>query len=356
MKIGEQAAMDYLSSMKKNETISLVSHNDADGLSSAALMNSYLMKWRRKKADDIIIQTMPPSSSLISRLKSYVPNRVIITDLSIVDHPIFRRVSRISMPLLIDHHSFSSIPDINAVYFNPRIKKPEIYQSASYLSYRLLSKLRDMSDRIWIAVVGIVGDYDISSSKDLLKEARKHYPEIHYDITKLFDTVFGKIAEMIAASKAYKKPDLSKLSAIMSSFSSPYEFMESRETEEYRKAAEVINHEMERVKEEIKQHIETRGKFVFYNLSSKYAIRSFVSTMLGDRYRDRIVVITEKYRGKMRVSARNQSRQYNVAELLKEAASAVGVPEAGGHPAAAGAQVPLEKWKEFKSVLISLVE
>ncbi len=355
MKLGTEEARKYLLSLKKSNTVTLVSHNDVDGISSAAIMNAFLRKRIGRDADDIIIQTMPPMASLMTRLRSYVPDKVIITDLSIVDARIFRSIAKISYPLLIDHHTFTSIPDVKGVYVNPRLGNPDIYQSASYLAYRLAGSIADMSDRIWIAVTGIIGDYDISFSRDLLREARKKYPEIRYDISKLFNTVFGRVGELITAAKAYKKLSLSNLSLLMSRFSSPHDFLASPEVSEYLKAMEIIREEVEKIREEMKHSIQKVGKFVFFHLESKYGVRSYISTMLGERYRDRIVVITEKYRGKMRVSVRNQSKRYDVAELLRKAAEQVGVKEVGGHPAAAGAQVPLDRWEEFRSVLLSLV-
>ena len=65
MKIGMGEAEKYLRALRKSEATILVSHNDADGVSSAALMNAFLRKKLKKEADDIIIQTMPPTSSLM---------------------------------------------------------------------------------------------------------------------------------------------------------------------------------------------------------------------------------------------------------------------------------------------------
>ena len=348
-------AEEFYRSIEKKENIVLVSHNDADGISSAALNNAFLKKFRGRGADYISINPMPPQY-LLRSLKSTVPDRIIITDLAIIDSPMIEKVASLGKTMLIDHHTYGKISDFvkrNVVYYNPRKRNRELYQSASYLVYKLTSKIEDMSDRMWIAVVGIIGDYDISGSKDLLKEAKKTYPEIRMDIEKLNETVFGDIALMIYAMNVYKEK-MVPVVELMSDFSSPYEFAKSEKARKYMELKHRLEAEIETEKERFRTELESRGKFIFFETHTRAV--SIISTMLGTKHPDKIVVVYRKEGNRIKLSARNQGRKYNVGQLLREASSEVEGARGGGHPPAGGAQVPLSKWEQFKSALMGRME
>jgi single-stranded DNA-specific DHH superfamily exonuclease len=68
---------------------------------------------------------------------------------------------------------------------------------------------------------------------------------------------------------------------------------------------------------------------------------------------DKIVIIYEKNKTGAKVSARNQSRKYDVGKLLQKAMHGI-KGSAGGHEAAAGATMPAKDWEKFKEQLVAL--
>ena len=76
--------------------------------------------------------------------------------------------------IVIDHHIFEkNLNSERVVHINPRFKK-ETYLPTSYLVYRILENLgKEIKPFIWIAVTGIIGDYDVRECKDVMEECKK---------------------------------------------------------------------------------------------------------------------------------------------------------------------------------------
>ncbi len=349
-------ALRFLKTIDSSTSVTIASHHDADGVSSAAILDIFLKRHRGREADFISINTIPPTS-LVKNLKTVISDRIILADLSIVDTPLMERIVRFAPTLLIDHHSYEYIPKIEGlVYYNPRRRNKEIYQSASYLSFKIARRIVDISDKIWIAVVGIVGDYDITYSKDLLSEAKKRFPEIRLRISDLLKTDFGKIANLIYAVKSHGRYPMADIVRLMEEFDSPSEFLNDQRVEKYIRIYEEVNKEIEKEMARTMTETERYGNIMFFELKSRFNITSIISSMVADRNRDMIVVIYERSANKVKISVRNQSKKYDLGMLIREAISQIPGASGGGHPAAGGGQVPASRWDEFKAALIRAVE
>ncbi len=351
--------IEYLKKIKKNDNVVIIFHNDGDGICSATLLNKFLIKWRGRPADMVIHQPMPPSKNLIERVKTTIPTKIIFTDLAVDQNVNFiKKFEAIAPVLIIDHHEISNkISSKRVTYYNPRMFNKKVYKSATYLNYKILSNLVDMDDSLWIAAIGIISDYDITYSKDVLRKAKKKYPDYigKIDQKSVFLSTFGQISNMIAAAKATKEFTCEHMVRIFTELSDVEDFFKGKYANRFMKAYQKIQNEMERLKIDVEKSSKVFGNVVFYEFNSKYNFRSPLSSVLSDRYPNKVVVVWEKSKGRVKLSVRTKSQKYNVGKIIKSLAKDMKNASAGGHPAAGGATIPEKYWDEFKENLISTI-
>jgi len=347
-------AIEFLRAIKPRDHVIIVSHNDGDGICSSILMKKFMKKYANIEPEKIISQPMPVEKNLVQRIKSYLPNKLIFLDLAMDQQSsIIMELKKYAKILIIDHHQITKKP-AGVVYYNPREKEPNIYRSASYLVYKLCSSLVDMGNFLWFAIVGIVSDYEIKDSMDLIKEAEKKYPEYikKTDQKSLQKSFFGKISDMINAFKAKRNAKPEKIIKIFESTDQPKDLMYSDSAVDLLNAYKEVENELAAIKKDLEKNSETRGKIIFYKLRSGLNLRSAVSTIISEKHLDKLIVVWQEKEGEIKLSARNQDKAIDAASVLQRA---VENGTAGGHKAAAGATLKKEDWPKFKERLIEIV-
>jgi len=206
--------------------------------------------------------------------------------------------------------------------------------------YRILSKTIDLTDSLWIAAIGITGDYDTSYSTDLLKEAEKKY-----DVK-----LFSKIAAMIESVRATKAMTCEQIVNLILSVKEPGQVLTGEFVDSYQK----IENEIASTMQDIEKNAERIGSLLFYNIKSQYNIRSTIATLLSERYKDKFIVIYEKIGNKINAACRDQGRKWNCDRTLKAAIRGLKA-SAGGHEAAGGATLEAKDWDTFRENLIRIV-
>lgn len=340
-----EKAARFLKSVKENDNVVIIFNNDADGICSCALVDILLRK-KLKKETLLISQPMPMDKNLISRIRTTVPDKIIFLDLAAdQQEQMVKKIAGLAEVLIIDHHQVHK--DMNSgriVHFNPRMKKKGIYQSTSYLAYRICSKLDDMKEHMWIAAAGMIGDYKLDDSEELVKEIMKKYGAEK----ELYKSFLGRITDMISAAQATKALSCEQMVRIIETSDAEGIRNNEKLADAYRK----VENETARLMEDAEAHAERHGNIVLYDFKSSISLRSEISTRLSSRFKGKTVVIYEKIGSKFKISGRNQSGK-DVAKLFKEAGEGLDVL-AGGHEAAAGAAVAVNDWDEFKKRLIEM--
>ncbi len=346
----ENSAKQFLQDITEKDDIVIIFNNDADGVCSCALVEKYLEKKGCRKPF-IISQPMPPEDSLIRKIQTTVPTKIIFLDMSIDQEQGFmKKLGNLCDMLIIDHHQITK--DMNSkhiVHMNPRLKDKGVYQSTTYLAYKLLSQVMDMSDSMWVAAVGMIADYNLDDSQDVADEIRKKYS---IKEKNLYQSHLGRLADMVSAAKASKKLSMEQLVQLFMEMKGPDDF-EARNGDKLMTAYQEVENELVRIRQELDTKTEKIGDIIFYRFSSNYNLRSPVSTMLSEKHRDKIVMVYEKVTSWIDVSARNQSKRYNLGLLLRKAAEGLKA-SAGGHEAAAGAKIAEKDWEKFRERLIEL--
>ena len=349
-------AADFLSGIKKTDGIVIIYNNDGDGISSCAVMCKFLEQAGCKKPY-IISQPMPMDKNLTQRVKTCIPHKIIFLDMAADQQEnIVKQMRGLGDVLVVDHHQVHK--NLNSghtndvkpvvVHYNPRINDRNLYQSTSYCVYKICSELADMSDMLWVAGVGMVADYNLEDSKDLVKALRESYGLDG----KLYDTKLGRIADMISSTSATKALSYEQMVEVM--IKAGFEnFEKTHNADKMVESDGIIRQEMGMLVEDAESTMERSGKVMMYNIKSKYNLSSPLSTRLSEKYPKNIVVIYQTAGNRMKISSRNQAKNINAARVMERAAKAVG-GSGGGHDAAAGATIPAGKWDEFKEEMIRL--
>ncbi|UCD02626.1 MAG: DHH family phosphoesterase [Candidatus Aenigmatarchaeota archaeon] len=330
-------------------------HTDTDGICSAALFTKFFPGF----------MTVPLEGPVLDRrlMKSLVemkPGLLVLLDLPMdQEADKLEKLMNTSLNtriLMIDHH----VPekDMNSqrfVHINPRLER-EIYIPASVLVYRLFRDLgKDIEKFIWIAAVGVIGDYAFRDCQDILDECAKRYPKACaggrgkakiYDIARnLMSTVIyqgnkgaGHSLEIMRSAEGYK--DVTENRYFITCNDRVEREIDKAVAEFRKKAKEYPN----------------LGLFV-YRIDNRLNIASSVSTKLSERNPDKIIFVVKQSKQMMKISARYQEARaegINLNDLLKKAVKGIGT--GGGHIRAAGAVVPKKDWPEFERRVMKLIE
>ncbi|MBI3190781.1 DHH family phosphoesterase [archaeon] len=293
-------AVEFLNKIDEKDGIIIVFNNDGDGICACSLMLKFL-ETKGVKKPYVISQPMPMDKNLVDRVKTAFPKKIIFLDL-VADQQedIIKKLRGFADILIVDHHRINkNLNKDNVVEFNPRFTKPGIYQSTTYLVYKLCSELMDITEYLWIAGVGIVSDY-----------------------LRLED---------------------------------PKKVEENNDWEKLVKSYHMINDELASLEIDAKENSMKRGDVVFYEVKSSYNLGSSLSTKLSEKYMDKLVIIYNKSGSKMKVSARNQKKNINADRVMRIACKGLKA-SGGGHEAAAGATVDEKDWEKFKNRIIEMLQ
>jgi single-stranded DNA-specific DHH superfamily exonuclease len=343
-------AADFLNGIKPTDEIVIIFNNDADGICACVLVEKFLEKTGRKKPY-IISQPMPMDKNLIRRIQTSLPNKIIFLDLALDQQQgILKKLGGICDILIIDHHKvYKNLTGKNIVHYNPRFEKKTAYQSTSYLVYKIISKIIDMSEFLWVAGIGMIADYNLEDSKDLVDDVKKKYK-----ITDLNKSALSRWSAMISASRATKAIGCEQFVNILGNVKDFTDFSDIKDVDKITEAYQKIENETMSVLHDAEANNERVGKIIFYEIKSKHNLASAISTQLSEKYQDKLVVIYEKKESKIKVSARNQSNKIDAGRVLRLAVGGLKA-SGGGHEAAAGATIKPHDWDKFKENLIRIV-
>lgn len=338
MKINKQFdnGKKFIGNLKLSDKIILVHHKDADGTYSAAIALIALQRLN-KKITKIITGTTERSDDIVKAIRNY--NKVIIVDIGI--DILFKELNKTDKEILyIDHHlTVDEKLGENIVYINPRLENENTYQPATYVVYKFFSRLVDLSDKEWLAVIGTIGDYGYEDCRDLLDR----YIKVK-DKRDMWKTKYGKA--VIQTVGAATRIGFEKLLKILIGSNSFEELANNKQIKTaYKKYDKLYN-------EAKKQFWKNAERFddvnlIFSVLSSKMErVGSAIATETSTKYPDKIIFLLEKVDDFYKIHARYQKGKINLGKMLRE----MGV--GGGHGPAAGGKIELRELNGFKKRLL----
>jgi single-stranded-DNA-specific exonuclease len=315
------------------DDILLVSHNDADGLSAAAILARALPRVGRNVRLRILGRGENPwSAEFRAEVAASTIGGIIATDLGIRAGAI-----RVGCPtILIDHHVPAGVPDATTVVISGFHDDP--IPTSSLLAYRCAARLGPADDLIWLASLGIVGDMAESAAFPEMQEARQRYGV----------SALRKAAALINAARRSAKGDASPALALLLKAESPQDALSHKHPETA--VLEAARDEVRRATEAAKRvPPKVAGPVALIMLHSPCQIHLLVAQAWRGRLKDRIVIAANTgYRpGWIHFAARTDRDQDLIAFLRDHAPSGADESYGSGHRRATGGALRPAAWNAF---------
>ncbi|MBI5391738.1 DHH family phosphoesterase [Candidatus Woesearchaeota archaeon] len=346
----------FMRSLTKEDKIAVHFHADADGVSSGVIVAKTIERLRGKKVDLVFYQEPYwVTDETIEKLQKNNITKYIIVDQSVDERPEqIKKVELFAKILILDHHSYKT--DLNSektlfVHADKISSLLPVRYPVAKLSFDVCKRVKNIDDLDWVSCFGLIGDVGYNYWKEFVDDSLKKYG---FQITNEGpSSAFGKITKLVTAAKCYKTEKVVECFEVIYAATTPKDVINSP----LRKYQAAINEEIQYWLKQ-RHNAEVHGDLIIMEINPKYQIYSPFTTVLSMEYFPKsatVIVISDTGGKDLNISGRRQDGKFKVNELLKEAAKSVG-GNGGGHPIAAGGQIPKEKKKLFKEALIKLYE
>jgi single-stranded DNA-specific DHH superfamily exonuclease len=321
-------------------------HRDADGICAASLLLKFFGDFEVDARQGPRIER-----EFVKALIEKKPDLVVFLDLPIDQEwekikEIFDKLPRLKI-VVIDHHIHER--DMNSeriVHVNPRFFE-DVYLATSYVVFKLMEALgRNTPAFVWIAGIGIIGDYDVKDCQDVLDLSEKMYPGSVGN--RPLSSKLGYASELICSAVTVKGSEgAEKVLKTLLESKDYRKFLESKRLKVWHRN---VKEEIRRVIKDAYSNREIHQKLGLhiYTIRTRMSLTSAVSTYFAEKYPDKTVIIRRRSEGEWKLSFRNQAGHVNVGQLAKKCVQGIGT--GGGHKKAAGAIV--SDWDKFRERIL----
>lgn len=327
--------------------IFLFHDRDADGISAGVITAAAIKKITGRKPFFIEAVDYPKLSKQLK--KAINSDLVIIVDVAIDARPdMVKEIEKNSFVLVIDHHKI--VNDLNSkktVFIKPQMFsgiEPASYP-ASKFCLDLFSKKIDLSEKEWVACIGIFGDVSYNQWKSFVDRTAKKYG--------LKPTDFEWAAKIVASVETMNPVFFTELFDILYSSKSPDKAL--KKLEKYESLLLKLEKELDFHLKDFEENAEEypENQLFIYTFKPKNNIKSILATLLSFKHEDKtIVIIQDMGNEKLSFSARRQDMCLPVNDLLVRAIKGLKNASAGGHKPAAAGTIQKKDFKKFKKQLI----
>lgn len=322
--------------------VCIIYHKDSDGVSSAVQLYKFL-----SENDKEVIMVSPNdgpglymTGELIDQMKKC--DNVIFLDIPLDQTSVPEKLD--SNILVLDHHPITEdLNGRNILHLNPRFHDSNIYHPASHFIYRMLNKKK----YLWIAAIGVVGDYGADDCEEFMKELKDEYPELVEEgisQKEAMDSRIGLYPKMIAAAKGIDGLDGIKRSFWLILNSGEHgDLMDTQLVEYYNEFQRELGRLVKDFEENTIHYPESNS--YIYEVESEYAITSSLINKVSHQNEDAMIFFFNETDENIKVSCRCQSGRVHMGEFIRELAEGIGT--AGGHEKAAAAGIDVDERDEF---------
>lgn len=170
----------FAAALPKSGPILVLCHNDADGLTSGAVLARGLARVRDLPTVRLVGRFESAwSPALAGEIRAHDPALLVVADLGV-------RADPLGAPaVLIDHHVPQGLPE-GATVISGYGREPT--PSSSLLAYQSLRGVTEIGDLLWIAALGLIGDYGEKAPFAELQDARaRHKAKVLREATSLIN-------------------------------------------------------------------------------------------------------------------------------------------------------------------------
>lgn len=326
--------------IKKSENPLIFFDDDPDGLVSYLLIKKHF-----GKGIGVAVKGKPMlDNTYLLSVDKYSPDLIIVLDKPIIEQDF---IDKVNVPIVwIDHHSIVDVKGVK--YYNYKFRNKKDNRAVSYWCYKLTN------DNLWLAVVGIVADYQIPS---FIKKFIKKYPELLKEVKDqkemLFNSNLGKIIRIFSFSLKGKTSDVKRNIDILSRVKDPNDLLQGRN-----EGDRLLLRRVEKIEKEydklLKKAIEeNKGKkiVIFIYPSGKISFTAELSNELMYKFPDRTIVVGREKDDELRMSLRIPSeKKIKLPNVVEKAL--IGIEGyGGGHDYAVGATIKRKDFDRFISII-----
>ncbi|MBI4159100.1 hypothetical protein HY500_02475 [Candidatus Woesearchaeota archaeon] len=314
--------------------------DDPDGLCSYLLLEK-----KYKKFKGVILKNSPVlDERYILKVRQYCPDLILVLDKPMISDEFIKEAH---VPIIwIDHHSPENFHG-GVDYFNPRLRDDKDNRPVSYWCYKITN------DNLWIAMVGIVGDWHLSCYTQFKKKYKDLVPSkiIKNPPEVMFDTDFGKIVKVFSFILKGRAGDVYEYISLLLNIRTPYEILSQKS-----EAGKMLYEKFDKVNKVYKTFLEKailesrEDKLVVFTYShKKYSFSSELSNELIYRYPDKVILVgreqNEEVKGSLRSS---ESSGIELPSILSKSLEGL-EGQGGGHTFACGFHVKKQDFIKFKN-------
>ncbi len=323
--------------IEKSQNPMIFFDDDPDGLCSFLLLEK-----KYKKFKGIVLKNSPVlDESYIVKVRQHCPDLILVLDKPIISEGF---VEKVHVPLIwIDHHSPENFRG-GVNYFNPRVKDDKDNRPVTYWCYKITN------DNLWIAMVGILGDWHLSLYNAFKKKFKDIVPsrKINDPPGVLFNTELGKLVKIFSFILKGRTAEAYNYINLILKVNDPKEIL-GKKTEAGRKIYEryeEINKIYEIFLSKAIRENKDRNFIVFTYYHNKYSFTSDMSNELLYRYPEKVILIAREQGDEFKGSLR-AANLILPPILMKSLKGLEG--QGGGHEHACGFNVKKRDFIKFKN-------
>ena len=334
----ERAFMKFISNIGTARSILLSHVQDLDGVVSAKAVMEGIHPNTLKFVDYVDLDMQ-----FIEKLRKEKYGKIILSDLYIKNRELIREMEKFADILIIDHHPVQD--DYNSkrtVFMNA-----DGY-SAAYLCYYLFSKIRDLKQLEWLVLSASISDFCYTKGKKWISSTYTKYGD-NFQLDRGFARKQGIIWDLVmdlSLAISYFKPKTERVySSIGRNFG---------DIGDLKKFSDAVRNEINVTMQKFEREKIPFKEGYFFYFECIFPIRSYLSTEISLKMKDKLIIIAEKKGDYVTLSARRQDGKVNLNNLIPKLIKGFENSGAGGHKASVGGNFPAKYLDEFRKRLKNL--
>lgn len=351
----------FVQNLSSDDHIAVIYDADSDGVAAAVIIAKMVQRVRGRGVDLALCRegddyTVTPL--MIDKLKKKGITKIITVDLALdEDRRCIKTLNKFAELVIIDHHpvypQFKGVWSKRILLLKPQLlfghPDPAKYASAK-LCYDLAARAVPVTDLDWLAAIGIIGDCATSLWKDFLHELFDRYALSEKE--DWFNTSLGKISALMASVEAYNTKCISQCFCMLYNATSFTDLVVSP-LSRYTKP---VDREIDLYLKNAPQLGIVSADFLFLEITPKYRIKSALSTLLGQKMKNKTVVVADVSGQIISVSTRRNDYTIPMNTIIEKAIEGLENARGGGHIPAAAARMDKKDYPLFKKRFLRLIE
>lgn len=340
-----QPAKEFLKSMDKTV---VVHGHDCDSICSAAIMYKLIQKLSKTKVNNIVTElNYAITENDLKKIKKACPKHVIILDIAEIRVDLLTELTKTSKVLIIDHHKPKGY--VRVAYVNPMVYE-STYVPTAYITYKIFETFYKPDEILWLACIGTLGDHGVESCPDVFERLKKVHPELLRSSKLTSEILFssselGRLTKMVDAGRVVDIRNVDKVFKIISKAKS---YREVKNNRLMKKLVQAVENEFNKIKKDFEKNRKMFDNIVFYEINSRYNLKSSFAGYTATLFDDKIICIIQKFGNYYEASfRRGRNVSVDLSDLASRSVEGVAGANGGGHVAAAAARFPAKQLNSF---------